>query len=117
MPCLLLRINKLYRPGMSDRELYEATRGIWKVGSRRADAMFALAVFRGVVREVYKIASWYPAGTLAYEFHQFTPAQCARRWEFEGVIAPEEIRKGLLFGNVSNYLSDGSLNPVTYVCC
>ena len=35
--------------------LYEATRGVWKVGERREYAHLALAVFEGVVREVYAI--------------------------------------------------------------
>ncbi len=63
--CTLIRINQLFRPGMSSDELYEATRGIWKVGSRRSGAKFALAVFRGVVWEVYEIGAWYAAGTTA----------------------------------------------------
>ena len=116
-PCILLRISKLYRHGMSERELYETTRGIWKVGSRRLGASFALAVFRGIVREVYKIDAWHPAGTTAYEFRKVAPDECARRWEFAGTIAPEEIRTEFLLGNVSDHFSAGSQNPVTYVCC
>ena len=116
-PCILLRINQQYRHGMSERELYETTRGIWKVGSRRMGASFALAVFRGIVREVYKIDAWHPAGTTAYEFRTVTPDECAKRWEFAGTIAPEEIRKAFLSGNVSSHFSARSQNPVTYVCC
>lgn len=116
-PCILIRINKLYRPGMSEKDLYESTRGIWKVGDRRSGAKFALAVYRGVVREVYRIDGWHPAGTTAYDSRTFTPAECANRSEFVGSTAPEEIRKQFLFGNVSNYLSDGSQNPISYVCC
>jgi len=116
-PCILIRINKLYRPGMSERELYDATRGIWKVGTRRSGAVFALAVFRGVVREVYKIESWHPAGTTAYESRTFTPQECANRWEFVGAVAPEPTREQFIFGNVADHLSDGSRNPIAYVCC
>jgi uncharacterized protein len=32
VPAILIRINKLYHQGMSDVELYDATRGIWRVG-------------------------------------------------------------------------------------
>jgi hypothetical protein len=31
-PAMLIRINKLYRPGMTVEALYEATRGIWTCG-------------------------------------------------------------------------------------
>jgi uncharacterized protein len=59
---ILIRINRLYRYGMSEVELYEATRGVWKIGKRREKADYAFAVFRGIVKEVYKITQWFPAG-------------------------------------------------------
>jgi hypothetical protein len=66
-PAMLFRISRTYRPGMSDAELYEATRGIWVVpGPRRDNAKYAMAVYQGVVREVYRIDGWYPAGTTHY---------------------------------------------------
>ena len=33
-PVLLIRINKLFRHNMTPLELYEATRGIWRLGKR-----------------------------------------------------------------------------------
>jgi hypothetical protein len=68
-PSILITINKLYRSGMKGLELKEATRGIWKVGPRRENAEYAMAVFQGVIREVYKIKkvkgckAWHPAST------------------------------------------------------
>jgi uncharacterized protein len=100
---------------MSERALYDATRGIWKVGARRSNAEFALAVFRGVVLEVYKVESWHPAGTTSYQSRTFTSQECAGRSEFVGSVAPEPIRKQFILGNVSEHLSDGSQNPITYV--
>jgi hypothetical protein len=60
-PSILIRINRLYRYGMSIQELYEATRGVWKLGTRRVQAHYAFAVYRGVVREVYQIEGWHPS--------------------------------------------------------
>ena len=62
-PSLLIRIPRLYREGMSARELYDATRGVWKLGRRREGAQLALAVESGAVREVYEIHEWHPAGS------------------------------------------------------
>ena len=59
-------IPKLFRPGMSGQDLYEATRGVWKLGRRRKGARFAFAVESGIVREVYEIQAWHPAGSTAY---------------------------------------------------
>jgi hypothetical protein len=56
---------------MSDVALYEATRGVWKIGPRRAKARYALAVYQGVVQEVYEILNWDPAWTSPYSNRTF----------------------------------------------
>ena len=48
---------------MNETELYDATRGIWKVGEERVKAKYAFAVFEGVIREVYEISQWLHAGS------------------------------------------------------
>jgi hypothetical protein len=63
-PSVLIRISKLYDEAMTTEELYEATRGVWKVGSRRDEAEYPFSIAGGEVKEVYKITSWLPAGTL-----------------------------------------------------
>lgn len=45
---ILIRINKLYRYGMTAAELYDATRSAWRVGPKREEAEYALSVFEGV---------------------------------------------------------------------
>ncbi|HYC90467.1 MAG TPA: hypothetical protein VEO54_14720 [Thermoanaerobaculia bacterium] len=42
VPALLIRINRLYRHNMTPLELYEATRGVWKFGTRCTKAQYAL---------------------------------------------------------------------------
>lgn len=62
-PSLLIRINQRYSHGMPEAALYDATRGIWRLSAAHAkDASCAMAVFEGVVREVYEIEAWHPAG-------------------------------------------------------
>jgi hypothetical protein len=51
---------------MTTLELYEATRGIWVVNPPRNKATYAMGVYQGIVREVYQIEQWHPAGTLVY---------------------------------------------------
>lgn len=114
-PVMLIRINRLYRHGMSDLELYEATRGVWKVGDRREKAKFALAVFEGIVREVYKINSWYPAGTNHYESRSERDVNIPGRWEFLGEVAPIDIREKYVGRSVKEHLPPNAQNPITYV--
>jgi len=110
-PSILITINCLYRSGMTPLELYEATRGIWKVGDQRENIQYALAVYQGVVREVYRIHRWHPAGTLEYatrpELREF---EGSGRWEFEGEVA-QDIRE--LY--VGRSVGRGNQNPIRYV--
>lgn len=52
---ILIRIPILYRLGMNTTELYEATRGVWRLNGRKArGAEYVFAVIDQTVREVYK---------------------------------------------------------------
>jgi hypothetical protein len=113
-PVIIIRINKLYHYGMTDRELYDAARGIWKIGKNRDDAVYAFAVFGGIVREVYKIREWLPAGTTASIRGDL---RCDGRWEFVGEVAEKSIREKYLFKSVEEYLPNHAQNPIRYVNC
>jgi len=107
---ILFTINSLYRSDMTELELYETTRGRWVVGKRRENADYAMCVTHGIVREVYKIVNWYPAGTLEYETRpDFDTLKITNRWEFEGYIALD-IRDEYVGFSVGK----GSQNPVRY---
>lgn len=117
-PAILIRINQRYHYGMSDVELYDATRGIWKVGEGRNNAIYALSVYGGIVREVYKIREWLPAGTTLYKTRpEINDYADKERWEFVGEVAEERIRKKYLLKSVEEYLPDHAQNPIRYVKC
>lgn len=114
-PALLIRINRLYREGMSEPELYEATRGVWKIGERRNRVRCVFAVFGGVVREVYEVEAWHPAGTTPYTTRSAEEVKVPGRWEFTGRRASDDVRERYVGRSVASYLTPGSQNPLTYV--
>ncbi len=114
---ILLRINHLYRYDISDDELYEATRGVWKVGKRREKARYALAVLYGLVREVYEIQKWLPAGTTEYSTRERQEIERPGRWEFVGQKALDSVRYKYLDKSVVNYIPLAARNPITYINC
>lgn len=118
-PALLVRINRLYRHNMSAHELYEATRGVWRLSARREGAQYACAVFEGVIREVYAIQSWHPANSTPYTTRQDELARrdLTGRWEFVGEVAPENVRAQYFGGSVRSYFKRGQQAPVVYVNC
>lgn len=113
---MLIRIKQLYRDNLSEMELYDVTRGWWKLSKRREGAKFALAVYGGVVKEVYSITHWLPArSTLSSRWTQGSPYK--RKWEFVGLIAPEGIRKRYLNKYVGHYFTPGARNSIQYENC
>jgi len=107
---ILFTINSLYRSDMTEQELYETTRGIWVLGKRREKADYAMCVTHGIVREVYKIEKWHPAGTLTYETRPDSDSfKTKDRWEFEGSIA-YDIRDEY----IGNSVGKGGQNPIRY---
>lgn len=113
---ILITINQLYRSDMTAEELYEATRGIWVLGERREKAEYAMAVYQGIAREVYRIRQWYPAGTLEYTTRdpsEFRSTRYQGRWEFEGEVAEEAVRKEYVGFSVGK----GGQNPIQYKNC
>jgi hypothetical protein len=115
-PVILIRVAKAFRYDMSDHDLYDITRTAWVVGGRREKAEYALAVYDGIVREVYKISQWLPAGST---FVNDKPRgnRHGERWEFVGVVADDQIRKKYRNRDVTKYFKQGSQNPVFYVNC
>ena len=113
-PVLLIRINRLFRYGMSAEALYESTRGIWVIGERRNRARFAMAVYAGIVREVYEIESWHRAGTTCYATRDQSELarQKSKRWEFVGHIAPEPKRLQYLGHSVDHLFRAGQQSPI-----
>lgn len=108
---ILITINQLYRPGMTAEELYEATRGVWKVGPRREGAELAFAVYQGVVREVYRVRRWHPAATTPYRTRPDVPGyRGSGRWEFDGEVA-HDVRDAYVGLDVGK----SGQNPIRYV--
>ena len=100
---------------MTPTELYEATRGVWKLGDRRDLAQYAMAVADGQVREVYRIKVWHPAGSTTYLTRSVEDeADLRGRWEFDGEAAEPEVRDRYLGMDVSRLFQRGNSNPVTY---
>jgi len=109
-PTILININKKYRPGMDNRELYDITRKYWRVNTIRANkAGLAFAVYKGIIRGIYSIK------TNSWKFSKMENGR--RRYEFEGEEGNEQIKARYLHKSVSGYRRRGAQNPIQYVNC
>jgi len=98
-PTIIININRLYKRFMSSQQLYDSTRSAWKLGPKRNHAKYAVASYRGLVREVYKIDSWNTSGD---------------RWEFTGQVAESAVRDKYINQSLDIYVKKGSQNPIRY---
>lgn len=99
-PAIIININKRYKRFMNPQELYNVTRSSWVVGKRRDKAKYAIAAYRGLVREVFEIDRWNNVGN---------------RWEFTGERAEPSVRDKYLNQSLEKYIKKGSRNPIKYV--
>lgn len=112
-PAVLIRINRLFRYNMSEMELYDATRGVWRIGNDREKVKYAFAVFDGIVHEVYRVAAWLQAGSTFNSRGTFDDEK--NRWEFVGQKAEEFIRSKYIGKSVEHYLLRSAQNPIRYI--
>lgn len=111
-PSLLIRINQSFFYGITEQEIYDATRGIWKIGANREKVKLAFAIFGGVIQEVYEVAAWFKAGTT---LNSRGVLESDTRWEFVGNIAHQSIRKKYLYKTVEDQFPSNSQNPIKYL--
>lgn len=115
---MLIRINKLYHNDMTPYELYEATRGYWRINLEQGKKVkYALAVYYGMVLEVYEIADWFPAFStmMNQRISDIEKEELRNRYEFVGTIAPADIRGKYKDKSVANIFSKGEQNPIRYI--
>jgi len=114
-PAILITIAQSYRPGLSAQELYDITRSCWKLNKdRKEKAEYAMAIYKGIIREVYSIAGWFRGGETMRASDKDEYRKCQpERWEFVGKVAEPKIRKKYVGKSVRRYCTK-SQNPIYY---
>ncbi len=122
VPAILIRINQAFRYSMQEVELYDYTRGHWRLNPENAKkAQYAFAIYGGIIQEVYSILNWYKAGTTFSvrrnneNIKRSKKEDLEGRYEFIGNLAPERIRKKYRYMSVEHYFERGNSNPIMYV--
>ena len=107
---ILIRVNRLFRPGMTHEETYEVTRKWWAVNVTHRRPEWAFSVYNGIVRAVYRIDDWEP------DEREESAGRHGRRKGFRG--ARDQAMEALyVWKDVSSYLQVGAQNPIKYVNC
>ena len=107
-----------FRVGMDEEALYVATRQWWRIGADRMklgtprSPEWAMAVYKGVVRAVYKIERWRPPSARQVAANP----RLKGRWAFTGKLASEMTAR-YAGSEVSAKLPVSAQNPIRYVNC
>jgi hypothetical protein len=108
-PSLLIIVNRLYRKNISQDDLYEITRGNWVLGKRRNQVEYAFSVYKGIVRQVYKVNNWFQVEARSES------QKIRKRWRFDGEIS--DTHQHYIGGDVTSYLKKGDRSPTKYINC
>jgi hypothetical protein len=115
-PSIFIRINQKFRYSMTEIELYDFTRGQWKINTERANkAKYAFSIYEGIIQEVYTVLFWLEAGKTLNTRNDIDAAN--DRFEFIGNIAEPEIRNKYKYKSVEHYFRKGNANPIMYINC
>lgn len=110
---VFVKLAKTFKKGMSAQELYEASRGVWNLSPVTArDYHYVLALWEGLVVEVYRVGRWQPAHPCHYPTRvlkpeDFIPEPGVLCTEFDGEVASDDIRQQYLGKSVRKYFSSG----------
>lgn len=123
VPAILIKIEREWRPDLSVSQLYERTRRYWRCQPmlRKPPPTHAMAIARGIIREVYRIDRWvrysdWPADRdLSRSNSTDAVWSGGIRAGFEGAVC---VELQTLRGSSVRHLATGSAqNPITYVNC
>jgi len=79
-PCICFKINKAWHKNMTEKKLYDAIRGTWRVSSKSIKKVkYGIGVSNGVIRGIYRINRW-------------RHIESRNRWRFQG-IKDEKMQK------------------------
>lgn len=112
-PMLLFKIPIRWRPEMTPEELFESTRGWWRLSPRREKAVYACAVSKGVIRGIYRIDRWRPRVEGDRDWENDSGKK--PRWGFCGEIAPEMDK--YLNKSVAHLFKQGEAGGFKYINC
>ena len=115
---LVCKINNEWKPGMSENELYDITRGNWKASLEKAKSVdYVFGVYRGVVKSIYKALEWHKIGDKP---HPMQP-RIKEKYFDQGRIffikeesVPKHIIKQYKGKDVNEYVGN-TQNPISYI--
>jgi hypothetical protein len=123
-PIVAINIARQYPLAKNAEDLYNFTRGLWRLNKQRAEkAKYAFAVYKRLIKEVYKIHRWVSWDAHSSEFWvrelesqgtEIDPKTHEGRYQFIGELAPDIIRNKYIGREIP---MPHAQNPIRYFNC
>jgi hypothetical protein len=120
-PVVVINIRQQFPYVQNAQDLYNCTRGMWRMNPKRAGrAKYFLAVYQGVIKEIYEVHDCIPATLETKEYWRKRLLSQGRhvadegRAEFRGQVASDDVRNKYVGRRVPVRLTE---NPVRYFNC
>ncbi len=122
---LVVKINHLFRWGMTPKELYEATRGHWSasIDRVRKNIDYVFAIYNQLIVAVYKPDEWHYVSEMIdvprpYEFINGIDKKSAKRVYFisKNYETLDENQQFYIHKSIAEFkLNKSAINPITYL--
>jgi len=123
-PVVAINIAKQYPHVKNADDLYNCTRGLWRLNKQRAEkAKYAFAVYKRIIKEVCEIHQWVSWDVHTSEFWvqklksqgtDIDPKINEGRYQFIGEVASDAIRNKYVGREMP--VAHGQ-NPIRYINC
>ncbi len=111
--CVIININGQYNRCMGPNGIYQATKGTWRMNANRVkNIKYVLSEYRGLIIEVFEVDEWYRKERPYSSGNKV--GQTYMGWEFNGKVAPNNIRNLYINKTIAHLKKKGQANPITY---
>ena len=112
---VIININKKYKRGFTNEDIYEATRAYWPISKNKVDSLrYVLSEYKGLIVEVFEVDEWY-AVEVPYNPGSKREGEMRTRYGFKGHVAPDDIRLEYINKSVAHHKKQGAAWPLLYL--
>lgn len=113
--CVIININKKYKRGFTDKDIYEATRAYWPISDSKVNSLrYVLSEYKGLIVEVFEVEEWFEVET-PYNPGSKREGEMRTRYGFNGHVAPESIRSQYINKSIAHHKKPGAAWPLLYL--
>ncbi len=112
--CIVININANYKRGSGKDAIYQATKEIWTIDKNKINNIkFVLSEYKGLIVEVFEVENWYEKER-GYNIGAKKFGQTKIGFGFNGIIAPNEIRKEYFNKSIIHLKKRGAAQPIRF---